>query len=328
MTASNDTAPSPTPDAGHIPVRAFVALGGAGVLWGTGFAFGKWALEELSVGHMILYRFAFAALALLPVAWQRPGPTRIRIDRRDVPIFLIAALLGVPLQFLVQFEGLQRTTVSHASLMVGILPALLGAGAALLGEHVSPTRWAALGASVVGAALIALGGASEGSAGGATVLGDGLVILSLLVAVAWMLLSQRLMTGTRRYPPILTSAYVIIAGTIMLAIWVVAREGPPPLALSAGTWISVAAQGLLATALTTLLWNYGLARVPASQAGVFVNLEPVVGAVLGLLLFGDRLGPIAIVGGVLVLAAAVVVTRTTSGQPASAVDALDDDVTS
>jgi drug/metabolite transporter (DMT)-like permease len=293
----------------------------AGMLWGTGFVFGKWALDELSVGHMILYRFAFASLALAPVAWQRPASTRARIDRRDVPIFLVAALLGVPLQFLVQFEGLRRTTVSHASLMVGILPALLGAGAAILGEHVSSTRWAALGASVLGAALIALGAVAERSAGGATVLGDGLVILSLIVAVAWMLLSQRLMTGRRPYSPVVTSAYIIIAGTVMLAIWVVAREGPPPLALSARTWISVAAQGLLATALTTLLWNWGLARVPASQAGVFVNLEPVVGAVLGLLLFGDRLGPIAIVGGLLVLGAAVVVTRTTSGQSAPAVDA-------
>lgn len=79
----------------------------------------------------------------------------------------------------------------------------------------------------------------------------------------------------------------------------------------------MAAQGLLATALTTVLWNYGLARVPASQAGVFVNLEPVVGAVLGLALFGDTLGPVALVGGALVRAATVVVTRTRPGTPAS-----------
>jgi drug/metabolite transporter (DMT)-like permease len=291
--------------------RAFAALAAAGTLWGTGFVFGKWALEELSVGHMLLYRFAFAALGLVPVAWNsmRRGPAPV--DRRDISTFLIAALFGVPLQFIVQFEGLRRTTVSHASLMVGILPALLGGGAAFLGERVSASRWAALGASVLGACLIAVGATRESSSGGPTVAGDCLVVASLLLAVVWMLLSQRLMNGARRYPPVITSAYVLILGALMLALWVIAREGLPPTSLRPLTWISVMAQGLLATALTTVLWNYGLARIPASQAGVFVNLEPVVGAVLGLVLFGDRLGILAAFGGVLVVGSAVAVTRST-----------------
>jgi drug/metabolite transporter (DMT)-like permease len=93
----------------------------------------------------------------------------------------------------------------------------------------------------------------------------------------------------------------------MLAIWVIGTEGLPPVHLSALTWISVAASGILATTTTTYLWNWGLVRVPASQAGVFLNLEPVVGAVLGVALLGDLLGPFALLGGLLVVAAAVVV---------------------
>jgi drug/metabolite transporter (DMT)-like permease len=49
--------------------------------------------------------------------------------------------------------------------------------------------------------------------------------------------------------------------------------------------------------------------VPASQAGVFVNLEPVVGAILGVILLHDILGPYALIGGALVIAAAVYVAR-------------------
>jgi drug/metabolite transporter (DMT)-like permease len=94
--------------------------------------------------------------------------------------------------------------------------------------------------------------------------------------VAWILISQWLMK-TGRYSPVTASAYVITGGTLMLAVWVVGTEGLPPLHLSARTWVSVAASGLLATTVTTYLWNWGLARVPASQAGVFLNLEPVVG---------------------------------------------------
>jgi len=39
----------------------------AGSLWGTGFYFGKLALREMSVGHMVLYRFLFATLGMLPI---------------------------------------------------------------------------------------------------------------------------------------------------------------------------------------------------------------------------------------------------------------------
>jgi drug/metabolite transporter (DMT)-like permease len=93
----------------------------------------------------------------------------------------------------------------------------------------------------------------------------------------------------------------------MLAIWVFATEGALPIRLTALTWISVAAMGLLATTITTYLWNWALAQVPASQAGVFLNLEPVVGAVLGVMILHDVLGPFGLIGGVLVIAAAIYV---------------------
>jgi drug/metabolite transporter (DMT)-like permease len=64
-------------------------------------------------------------------------------------------------------------------------------------------------------------------------------------------------------------------------------------------------QGLLATASTALLWNWGLKRVPASQAGIFVNLEPLVGAILGVSLLHESLGIMAVVGGALIIGGAV-----------------------
>src|ERR1700753_1014881 len=45
---------------------AFAAVTAAGCLWGTGFLFGKIALAELSVGHMVFYRLMFAAVGFVP----------------------------------------------------------------------------------------------------------------------------------------------------------------------------------------------------------------------------------------------------------------------
>lgn len=287
--------------------QAFTALAAAGSLWGTGFLFGKWALEELSVGQMVFYRFVFASLGFAPAVIRGLARPASRIPRRDFLLIFICALVGVPIQFIIQFEGLAHTTVSHASLMVGGLPVLLAAGSALFAhERVTVSRWIALIASTVGAALIALG-ASTGEGGSyATVLGDLLVATSLLAAVVWILITQRLMRSGR-YTPISASAYVMTLGAVLLAIWVVATEGPPPIHLTLKTWASVAAMGLCATTVTTYLWNWGLSHVPASQAGVFINLEPVIGAVLGIIVFSDVLGPYALIGGVLVVGAAVYV---------------------
>jgi drug/metabolite transporter (DMT)-like permease len=74
---------------------------------------------------------------------------------------------------------------------------------------------------------------------------------------------------------------------------------------STKVWGAAVAQGLLATAGAYLCWNWGLAHMPASKAGVFLNLEPVVGTILGVLLLGERLAGAGIIGGLLIIAAAV-----------------------
>jgi drug/metabolite transporter (DMT)-like permease len=107
---------------------------------------------------MVLYRFLFASLGFAPAVWLGLKNPATQPRRQDLKVILIAALVGVPIQFLIQFAGLARTTVSHASLMVGLLPVMLAAGSALFAhERVTVRRWLALIASTVGAALIAFG---------------------------------------------------------------------------------------------------------------------------------------------------------------------------
>jgi drug/metabolite transporter (DMT)-like permease len=293
----------------------------AGCLWGTGFYFGRLALNEMSVESMVLYRFAFASFGMLPVMLfhaRGQGLGRLSLTGAEVRVLLIASLFGVPIQFLLQFHGLVRTTVSHASLMVGAMPVMLAVAAALFsGEKLDWMGWVALCGSTVGAALVTLGG-SRTAAGHEvpTLLGDLMVIVSLFIALTWILLSKKLMET--HSPPVVT-AYTILSGAAMLAIWVLGPwllsplthqhvQAPPFAHVSATAWIALAISGLLCTATTTLLWNWGIHHVPASRAGVFLNIEPAMGSFLGVELLGEHLGPFAWVGGALILAAAVALT--------------------
>jgi drug/metabolite transporter (DMT)-like permease len=294
----------------------FASCALASSLWGCGFFFGKIALAEMNVGAMVLYRFLFATLALTPLLLLH----RPRFTRADWGLLLLASFLGIPIQFLLQFSGLALTTVSHASLMVGTMPVILAVGAALFAhERMDRIGWLALAASTLGATLIA-GSASHSTPAAATaahlgnpaptLAGDLLVVLSLLIALAWILINKRLM---QRHSPITVTAYGITCGTAMLLIAVplIYRQpfGPPHLsAVATRVWLALAASGLLCTASTTLLWNWGLTQVPASQAGVLLNMEPLIGSLLGVLLLHESLGPSARTGGALILAAALIIT--------------------
>jgi len=283
----------------------FAACLMASALWGCGFFFGKIALEEMNVGAMVFYRFGFAVLVLLPLLiTHRPG-----LDRREWGVLLMASLLGVPLQFLLQFYGLSLTTVSHASLMVGTMPVILAVGAAIFAhERMDGTGWLALAGSTGGAALIALsaGGGAHGGKGEPTLQGDLLVVASLLIALGWILLNKQLM---QRHSAVVVTAYGLFAGMLMLLVVVPVLFGVPPVAhVSAKAWGALAASGVLCTATTTLLWNWGMTQVPASQAGVLLNMEPLMGSLLGVLVLGERLGPSAWVGGGLILTAAITLT--------------------
>jgi len=284
------------PNGRVIPI---LALAAAGCLWGTGFFFGKIALTEMPVATMILFRLAFACIGLLPILFLH----RPHFAGSEWGWVIAASVLGVPVLFLVQFKGLSLTTVSHASLMVGTLPMLLAIAAVVFSsERLHVGGWLALVASTVGAGLIALSSTRSSGTAHATVQGDLLVVLSMFAAIAWILISKRLMRG---HSALMVTASVSWIGTILLAVVILTTFGVPSLHYSTRAWVAVAEQGLFATASATVLWNWGLKRVPASHAGIFVNLEPLVGAILGVLLLHEVLGETAIAGGALIIGGAV-----------------------
>jgi drug/metabolite transporter (DMT)-like permease len=280
---------------------AMPALALAGALWGVSFLFGKWALEELGPAHVTLLRFSLASAALLPYALLKgvlPG-------RGDLPLFLLVGFLTVPATFLVQFWGLSLTGATVAALIVGCGPPIVALFASLfLGERLGKTGWSAVGASTLGVALaVAQPGVSNER------LGDALVLLSLLAVVGWVLLGKRLGDG---YPAVPATAWILTFGTLTLVPEALLWEGVPRLDLTLLGWASVLVLGLGCSAVTYALWNWGVARVPASRAGVFLNLEPLVGALLGVLVVGEAWGPGTVVGGALIIGAALVVSRRSS----------------
>jgi len=273
---------------------AFAAIAASSALWGFSFLFGKIALTELTAAQVILGRFLVASLILLPSALRLLR----RLQKADLGQFILSGLLMIPVMMWVQFEGLARTSATSAALIIATIPVMLALAAVVFDrERLSVKGWCAVALSSVGAVLLV------GTPGaGSTLFGDVLVFISALAAVAWVLVNRRLL---QRYDSVQVTALVILFGTLAMLPITFWQDGMPGLALSLATWGALLALGVGCSVLTYILWNWGLQRVPSSRAGVFVNLEPFVGAVLGITVLGDSFGYGTVVGGALILGAAM-----------------------
>jgi drug/metabolite transporter (DMT)-like permease len=280
------------------PVISLVA---AGCLWGTGFVFGKIAFAEMSVSENVGYRLIFGWLGLTPILWKSPP----NFHRDAWGVLVAASIVGVPIQFLLQFKGLEATTVYHASLIVGALPVLLAVSSAvLLKEKLRAFEYGLIAISAAGAVLIAM---AKSTVGGSqpTLSGDLLIFGSMFAAMVMIIVSKRLMD---EYGSLQVTAWLMAIATAVLLVWVEARH-PMQAHFALPIWLAVIAQGILPTTAAFLFWNWGLARVPAARAGVFLNLEPLVGTLLGVLVLGESLGALGILGGLFILPAAAYFSR-------------------
>jgi drug/metabolite transporter (DMT)-like permease len=174
----------------------------------------------------------------------------------------------------------------------------------LLKEKLKAFEYGLIALSAAGAVLIAM---AKSTVGGPhpTLRGDLLVFVSMFAAMVMIIVSKRLMG---EYGSLQVTAWLIAIGTAMLLVWVEATH-PMRAHFSFHVWLAVVAQGILPTTAAFLFWNWGLARVPAARAGVFLNLEPLVGTLLGIAVLGESLGALGILGGTFILFAAVYFSR-------------------
>ncbi len=263
------------------------ALTAAGLLWGTTVPMTKLALQGLPPGWLTVARFGLAAAVLLVAV-------RFRVRAAASPAVLTWGAVGYGGSILVQNAGITRTSVSHAALLVGATPVLVAVIAALRHRSVArPMAWLGFAVSLVGVGLVAAGGS-----GGATLTGDGLVLASLVCSASFTVAQARLLAG--RDPVAVTAVQFLVAALATLPLAAI-TEGSPATPGGAGALLATAGLALVGTLAPFTLFAYGQARVSAESAGAFLNLEPLVGAAAGAVVFGDPVGIAQAAGGAAIL---------------------------
>jgi O-acetylserine/cysteine efflux transporter len=265
------------------------ALVVAGLAWGGSVPLSKAGLGWLAPGWLTVARFGLAAVVLL-VAVPRPA-----LRAACTGPVLASGALGYGGCVLLQNAGIARTSVTHAALLIGAVPVLVAIIAALWQRAVArPVAWAGFALSLTGVAAIA-----GGHAGGATRAGDALVLASAVLSAAVTVAQGRLLA--RRDPVAVTAVQFTGAAIAALPVAVL-TEGMPAAPAGSGAVLAVLGLTAIGTLLPFTLFAYGQRRVSAEVAGAFLNLEPLVGAIAGVVAFGDPAGPRQLAGGAAIVA--------------------------
>jgi O-acetylserine/cysteine efflux transporter len=269
--------------------HAVAALTAAGLLWGTTVPLSKLALEWLPPGWLTFARFGLAAAVLLAVAGRRG------VRAACTPRVLASGALGYGGSVVVQNAGITRTSVIHAALLIGTVPVMVAVIAALWRRTVArPVAWAGFAVSLAGVGLV-----TGGRGGGATAAGDGLVLASLLLSATFTVAQGGLLRGR---DPVAVTAVQFLGAALAVLPFSVITEGAPPAPPAPGAAAAVVALAAGGTVLPFTLFAYGQSRVSAEVAGAFYNIEPLVGAVIGVVAFGDPAGLAQAVGGTAIVA--------------------------
>ena len=283
-----------------------MALAAAGVIWGLTIPFSKLALGWLDPLTLTVARFAVAAPLLAPFARR----SAIRAAVSPGVIWWGAVFYGFGVA--VQNAGIERTSVTHAALILAAVPALVALMAAARGRSSStPQSWAGCLIAVAGVGLVA------GSGGGASGAGDALMLAAAIASAAYVVAQPGVLAGR---DPVAVTVVQMGTGAIVTLPFAAVADGMPGAAVPGPALWGFLGLAVLGSLLPFALYAYGQARVVPEVAGAFVNLEPLVGAAVGAGMFGDPFGS-AQVAGTVALGLGIVLTALSanagSAQPAA-----------
>jgi drug/metabolite transporter (DMT)-like permease len=235
-------------------------------------------LDDLPPAFLALVRLAGGAAVLVPTALLLEGRTASpsRTDRRRIVWMGVVGFAGA---FALGNWGLARSTATNAALLIIAEPvSIMLLGPLVLGEHLTRRETAGAALAVLGAVMVVL----NGIPGAYTLIGRGVLA---------------------RHSPLMVTARSIVWGAlVMVPLVVVEWQGGARPALSAGAVAGGVYLAVVITALGYLLWNWALVRVGAPQAAIFITVQPIGGALLGVLVLHEPLTAFTVAGGLLVVA--------------------------
>jgi DME family drug/metabolite transporter len=278
----------------------------AAVLWGTvGVTTrGVFTLSETTALTVAFLRLALALPVLAGTAFGVLGRGGFRAKPAALAQMAVIGVMLAAYQ-LCYFGAIQRVGVAVATLVtLCAAPVIVAAISTLFpGERLTGRLLLAAGLAIFGTLLLV--GPAEGPAqGDETALG---LLLALGSATGYALVAIVSRSIARAAHPLTSMTVGFGVGSVAL-LPAVLLEGAQ-LSFSPAAWALLLYLGIVPSALAYVLFTIGMRTTVATVASLVTLIEPLTAAALAWLLFGEQLGPLALVGAGLLLGAVLLLAR-------------------
>jgi drug/metabolite transporter (DMT)-like permease len=282
------------------------------IFWGFSFIATKTVIRELHPFTLLVLRFGIGALLLFLVQICRDRSFLKAFSFRDWISILLLAAIGVVAVTGLQAYGLLYTTAINTGWIIAINPILITIAARLfLGESITARKVSGILLGFFGIFLIISKGVFSLSIfGSVSSLGDFLAFGS---ALAWTTYTVGGRGFLARFSPLSSVAAITMVGcVIMFPLSFLMGRWDTVLRLSPAAWAGVLFLGVFCSGLGYLFWYAALKKKDSIVVGMYLYLEPFATLIAAILILGEEVQWITMLGGGITLLGVYLVTWKTS----------------
>ncbi|KKP59338.1 MAG: hypothetical protein UR52_C0008G0048 [Candidatus Gottesmanbacteria bacterium GW2011_GWA1_34_13] len=271
---------------------AILALIFCNIIWGAASPIFKWSLQDIPLFVLAYFRFFIASILLFPIASRNS----LIIHRQDWGKILGFALSGVTFNITFFFLGLKLAPSINAPIIASAGPIfLLLASIIFLKEN--PKRKKIIGMLIsllgvfviIGRPLIENGFAISG------MLGNIFILMATFGAVGHTIFCKQL---SHKYPANTITFWAFIIGTVTFLPFFINESLSTPwiINLDIRGYVGLVFGSVLSSFIAYSLYSWAIARIDASEAGIFTYIDPVAATIIAIPLLGEIPTPLFILG--------------------------------
>lgn len=272
-------------------------------LFGGNFVLGKSLVGHASPGTLTSLRWVLAVLCLLPIIWRQEK--RLIPPKEALLPLILMGLTGVAAFNLLQFHALEYTSASN----VGLISTLNTISIALfsflfLKEKINRWQVASMLLSLLGVLLVL----TEGRLGLLLEMRFNKGDLYMIAAVCiWGIYSVCSRWAMRETSPLMATFASGAIGVILLLPFNAVDFSITN--INASFITSIIYTGVVSTVICMVLWNIGVQKLGATEAGLFLNFNPIFTAILAFIFLNEKMSWMQAIGSIVVIAGCYLFTK-------------------
>jgi drug/metabolite transporter (DMT)-like permease len=268
--------------------------------WGLGVVLSKRALDHIPPLTLLVTQLT----ASLVVLWLALRLRRVAVtwSKELIPATLLG-WLNPGVSYTLSLLGLALTTASMSALLWAMEPLLIVGLAWLLLRERLTIRFLLLCGLALGGTVLVVG---TGFGGSGQMVGNALIFGGVACCALYTVLARRWGEGIRPLLAVALQQSLALGWAAIIwpaELWRIGLGSVTE--IPAEAWLLAAVSGVIYYGLAFWFYLDGLQRLPASEAGLFINLVPLFALGGAYLLLGETLRPVQWLGSGLVLAAVV-----------------------